>query len=130
MVVRIAKNDAKLLDLPGRQSREVVAESAGAVASTFRIVDIAPQSGGPLRGPHVHDGFEEIIHIISGSGVIRTDANELAVSAGDTLLVPSGERHATSNTGPENLRLLCFFPVADIRPGTREFADWSIGDND
>lgn len=130
MVRRIGMDETTLLDLPGRQSREVVAGKTGAAASTFRIVDISPEADGFTRGPHVHDGFEEIIHVISGSGVIRTDGHEIAICAGDTLLVPSGERHASSNSGTEVLRLLCFFPVADIGPGTREFADWTDSADD
>ena len=40
--------------------------------------------------------------------------------AGDTILIPSGEKHATRNTGSEPLVLLCFFPVADIAQRTQE----------
>ncbi len=46
------------------------------------------------------------------------------ISVGDTILVPAGERHATYNTGTDVLRLMCFFPVSDIRPVTVEFPSW------
>ena len=45
-----------------------------------------------------------------------------AVKAGDTLLVPPGEKHVTRNTGKETLVLLCFFPVAEIAKRTQDVA--------
>lgn len=125
MATVIALSDAKAMALPGRSAREIVSAAAGAERSTVRLVEIAPETAGERRrGPHVHRGFEECIHILDGQGITRTDAGSLSVSAGDTVLVPAGERHATYNTGAGVLRLLCFFPVGDIRPGTREFASW------
>lgn len=114
----------RALSLPGRASTEVVGAPEGA-ASTLRIVEIAPETpDAPRRGPHVHDGFEEVIHVAAGTGVMQTDGGELPLKPGDTVLVHPGERHATYNTGAEPLRLVCFFPVPDIRPGTREFPGW------
>jgi quercetin dioxygenase-like cupin family protein len=125
MAMRFRPEDGKALALPGRHSREVVAADVGASHATVRLVEVAPEvPGAPQRGPHVHDTFEECIHGLAGEGVMRTDAGALALSAGDTVLVPAGERHATSNTGAEALRLICFFPVNDIGPGTREFSNW------
>jgi hypothetical protein len=43
------------------------------------------------------------------------------------VLVPAEQLHATYNTGSTTLRLLCFFPVSDIRPGTEEFTSWEAG---
>jgi mannose-6-phosphate isomerase-like protein (cupin superfamily) len=126
MVKVIALADARAMSLPGRTAREIIAAHAGAERMTVRLVEIAPAKPGEIgRGPHVHQGFEECIHVLDGRGITRTDTGEFPVAAGDTVLVPPGERHATYNTGSTRLRLLCFFPVNDIRPGTREFADWS-----
>ena len=121
----IALTDARAMDLPGRLSREIVGASGGATSSTIRLVEIEPDKPGVARrGPHVHHGFEECIHVLAGEGMTRTDDGEYPVQAGDTVLVPAGERHATYNTGPGVLRLLCFFPVSDIRPATVEFPSW------
>jgi mannose-6-phosphate isomerase-like protein (cupin superfamily) len=73
----------------------------------------------------VHRGFEECIHVVSGQGVMESDDGVHPVAAGDTILVPSGERHVTHNTGGERLVLLCFFPVSDVAAGTTEFASWA-----
>lgn len=117
----VRSGEATLLQLPGRSSREVISATNGA-NSTLRIVEIAP--GPTTRGPHVHDGFEEVIHVLEGRAVLKTDGGDLALEAGDTALVPSGERHQTVNLGEGVLKLYCTFPVADIRPGTREFESW------
>lgn len=110
------------LDLPGRAATEIAGAGAGTASTTVRIVEIAP--GPSSRGPHVHDGFEEVIHVLEGHGRFRADSGATEIGPGDTVIVPPGERHATENTGEGTLRLVCAFPVADIRPGTREFASW------
>lgn len=121
----IAQKDARAMNLPGRRAQEIVGLGTGSLNSTIRLVEIDPDKpGAKRRGPHVHYGFEECIHVLAGEGVTRTDDGEFPVHAGDTVLVPAGERHATYNTAASVLRLLCFFPINDIRPGTEEFASW------
>jgi quercetin dioxygenase-like cupin family protein len=79
-----------------------------------RLVEIpVPAPGESLRGPHFHNGFEESIYVMSGAGCTEADSGKHALKAGDTILIPSGEKHVTRNTGAIPLVLLCFFPVAD-----------------
>jgi quercetin dioxygenase-like cupin family protein len=59
---------------------------------------------------------------MSGEGCTEADSGEYPLKAGDTILIPPGEKHATRNTGTEPLVLLCFFPVADISKRTQETA--------
>ncbi len=125
MATLITLQDAKEMHLPGRRSREIVSAGTGSASSTVRLVEIEPVGpGAARRGPHAHHGFEECIHVLAGEGVTRTEHGEYPVKAGDTVLIPAGERHATYNTGQTTLRLICFFPVSNIAPGTVEFADW------
>lgn len=129
MVKVISLKDARDKNLPGRRSREIVGADAGAIGSTIRLVEIEPDApGAARRGPHVHYDFEESIHVLEGEGVTCTDSGEYPVTAGDTILVPPGERHVTYNTGSTVLRLLCFFPTNDIRRATEEFPSWKSGD--
>jgi quercetin dioxygenase-like cupin family protein len=117
--------DAGRLSLPGRQSSEIVSGPLGADKVSFRLVEIAPlEPGAPPRGPHVHFDFEECIYVLSGEGATETETGEHPVEAGDTILIPPGELHATRATGGGPLTLLCFFPVADVGSGTKEFASW------
>ncbi len=116
----ITLDNARDLGLPGRASKEIVSSHVGAKAITFRLVELAvPAAGEEPRGPHVHHGFEECMHIVAGTGELHAGGNTYLVNAGDTVLVPSDEVHVTRNTGDEPLVLMCFFPINDIVPGTK-----------
>lgn len=120
----LKQSEAKRLGLPGRTSLEPV---SGAIGSrvTFRIAEIAaPQPGDKPRGPHRHNGFEECIYVLRGTGVNRSESGDIPIKAGDIVLIPPNEKHMTVNTGTEPLVLLCFFPVADVTKGTTEFASF------
>jgi quercetin dioxygenase-like cupin family protein len=120
----LTANEAKLLDLPGRRSRELVSGAIGSKMS-FRLVEIAPaKAGDKPRGPHLHSGFEECIYVLSGRGMMQSESGTHHAGPGDVLLVPAGEKHMTINTGGETLVLLCFFPVPDVGTGTTEFASF------
>ena len=82
----LKQSEAKKLGLPGRTSLEPV---SGAIGSnvTFRIAEIAPvKPGDPPRGPHLHDGFEECIYVLKGSGASPTHLPEdlTVTNAADT----------------------------------------------
>ena len=117
----LTQAQAKSMGLPGRKSLEIVSGEKGSQAVTLRLVEIpVPRPGEALRGPHYHNGFEECIYVMSGEGCTEADSGKHPLKAGDTILIPSGERHVTRNTGREPLVLLCFFPVADIAKRTTE----------
>ena len=113
--------EAKQLGLPGRNALEIVSGEKGARGVTLRLVEIpVPQPGERARGPHQHADFEECIYVLAGRGTTAADSGEYPLQAGDTLLIPPGEKHVTRNTGDEPLVLLCFFPVADITKAADE----------
>jgi len=117
----LTQSKAKSLGLPGRKSLEIVSGEKGSQAVTLRLVEIpVPKPGETPRAPHFHQGFEECIYVMSGEGCTEADSGRYPLKAGDTILIPSGEKHVTRNTGAEPLVLLCFFPVADIARRTRE----------
>lgn len=115
------QGDATQLGLPGRKAMEIVSGERGARGLTLRLVEIpVVQPGDALRAAHHHSDFEECIYTLSGQGTTFADSGEYHMKPGDTLLMPSGEKHVTRNTGSEPLVLLCFFPVAQIAASTRE----------
>jgi len=117
----LTQHEAKSMGLPGRKSLEIVSGEKGSQAVTLRLVEIpVPRPGETLRGPHFHKGFEECIFVMSGEGCTEADSGKHPLKAGDTILIPSGEKHVTRNTGKEPLVLLCFFPVPDISKRTEE----------
>ncbi len=115
------QSEAKQLGLPGRKALEIVSGALGSRNVTLRLAEIpVPQPGDPPRAAHQHNEFEECIFVLSGEGRTYADSGEFSLKAGDTLLMPAGEKHVTRNTGKEPLLLLCFFPVPDITAGTQE----------
>ena len=116
--------EAKRLGLPGRTSLEPVSGEIGSRV-TFRIATIAPpKPDDKPRGPHVHDGFEECIYVLSGQGTTVAESGEIPIRPGDIVLIPANEKHMTRNTGTEPLVLLCFFAVPDVTADTTEFASF------
>ena len=117
----LTQAEARSMGLPGRKSLEIVSGEKGSQAVTLRLVEIPVTGPGDTpRGRHFHNGFEECIYVMSGTGYTEADSGNYPLKAGDTILIPSGEKHATRNTGTEPLVLLCFFPVADISRKTEE----------
>ena len=117
----LTQSEARSMGLPGRKSLEIVSGEKGSHSVTLRLVEIpVAQPGDKPRGRHFHNGFEECIYVISGTGCTEADSGSYPLRTGDTILIPSGEKHATRNTGDEPLVLLCFFPVADISKRTEE----------
>jgi len=120
----LTQSEAKKLALPGRTSLEPVSGEIGSRVS-FRVAEGAvPQAGGNPRGPHRHNGFEECIYVLRGTGVSHSESGEIPIKLGDIVLIPANEKHMTVNTGTEPLVLLCFFPVPDVSAGTQEFASF------
>src|SRR6202047_805303 len=115
------QGEAKSLGLPGRTALEIVSGEGGGSGITLRKVEIPVSSPGVSpRSSHVHNNFEECIYVLAGEGMTEADSGNYALKAGDAIVIPCGEKHATRNTGTEPLVLLCFFPVGDIRQGTAE----------
>ena len=119
----INQETAKRLGLPGRSSIEPISGEIGSRCSV-RIATIAVPQPGAERGPHLHEGFEEVIYVLAGSGTTCAESGEILIKPGDLVLIPAGEKHMTQNTGDVPLVLLCFFPVPDVSAGTTEFASF------
>jgi|SRR5882672_5524939 len=118
----VTQTEARSMGLPGRKSLEIVSGEKGSQAVTLRLVEIpVPKPGETPRGPHFHKGFEECIFVMAGEGRTEADSGQYPLKAGDTILIPSGEKHVTRNTGTVPLVLLCFFPVSDISKRTEEY---------
>ena len=121
------QSEGKRLSLPGRTSIEIVSGEKGSHSATLRLVEIpVPAIGEPQRGPHHHNDTEECIYVLSGTATTIAESGEYRLEAGDTILMPAGEKHVTRNTGDRPLILLCFFPVADVATSTEE-APWPTG---
>ena len=109
------------LTLPGRSATELASAAEGGFGVTVRRVSIPPEDPrAPARGPHRHDGCEEVILILAGTGEFVTAAGTTPVGPGDVVVVSPGEPHRTRNTGSADLVSLCFFGVPDLPRVTTE----------
>ena len=121
MTAVIRAGSGRQLALPGRSAMELASAAEGGFGVTVRRVTIPPESPGkPGRGPHRHEGCEEVILILAGAGEFMAGGDVTAVGPGDVVVVSPGEPHRTRNTGPADLVSLCFFGVPDLAQVTTE----------
>src|SRR5579871_4329113 len=56
---------------------------------------------------HTHT-FDQVLHITEGEGIVATEAGEVRVKAGDTVVIPAGEKHwhgATPTTAMSHITI-------------------------
>ena len=79
------------------------------------IMTIPP--GGEI-GSEVHDGIDQVLLAVEGSGTSVLDGAETPFAAGHAVVVPEGTRHNFVNTGETPLRIVTIYGPPDHRPGT------------
>jgi mannose-6-phosphate isomerase-like protein (cupin superfamily) len=88
------------------------------------IMTIPP--GGEI-GEEVHDGIDQILTFVSGTGEARVSGKTKTVTSGDLVVVPSGTKHNFVNTGPNPLVLYTVYGPPEHAEGavhhTKEEAD-------
>jgi mannose-6-phosphate isomerase-like protein (cupin superfamily) len=118
------ESESPKLTLPGRSAIDLVSGPKGSKAVSLRLVEVPVQKpGDKLRGPHVHNYFEECMYVVSGEGITYTDNGTYPIKPGEAILVAAGERHVTRNTGSVPLVLLCFFPAPEMMVGTEDVSE-------
>jgi quercetin dioxygenase-like cupin family protein len=58
---------------------------------------------------HTHSHNEEIIYVVSGSGSVKLDGEDIPISAGSAVFLGLNRKHQWNNPGPEPLTILIFF---------------------
>lgn len=76
----------------------------------FNKILIGRLEKGCSIGMHKHDGTSEIIHVISGSGIMTTDEGEEILSSGDVHYCPANSSHSFRNDNDEDLIFLAVVP--------------------
>ncbi|GAA1207527.1 cupin domain-containing protein [Pseudonocardia alaniniphila] len=88
------------------------------------IMTIPP--GGEI-GEEVHDGIDQILTFVSGTGEARVSGETKTVNEGDLVVVPSGTKHNFVNTGPNPLVLYTVYGPPEHADGvvhrTKDEAD-------
>ncbi len=78
-------------------------------------------------GEEVHEGIDQVLTFVSGTGEARVGGETKSVEPGDLVVVPAGTRHNFVNTGPTPLVLYTVYGPPDHADGvvhaTKEEAD-------
>ncbi len=107
-VPAIHEGDVEALSLGGRDLRWLVAPGAIQANHCSTCVIVVPP-GERVRPAHSHPNGEEVIYIIRGSGRVLVGADVSPVRAGTAVLFPRGVVHMLHNTGPDEMKVVCFF---------------------
>jgi quercetin dioxygenase-like cupin family protein len=85
------------------------------------MILVAP--GQTVRPAHSHPNGEEIIYIVRGSGKVMIEGVVEPVKQGSAVLFPQGKVHMLRNTGPEEMKVVCFFAPATNLDNYKFFDD-------
>ena len=103
-IVRMAKENTEF--------REVVY-----TGDKTQLVLMSVPEGGEIGG-EVHEGHDQILVFVEGSGTAKIGEAETPVSEGDLSFVPSGAYHNFVNTGSGPLKLYTTYSPPEHAPGT------------
>ena len=91
-----------------------------------QLVIMTIPAGGEI-GDEVHEGIDQILTFVSGTGEAKVGGQTRKVSQGDLVVVPSGQKHNFTNAGPNPLVLYTVYAPPEHADGavhkTREEAD-------
>ena len=105
----VSHRQLRFTDLPGRSSADPL--EALAASSSVRVVQLGRTEG---RTAHRHPHSEEIVYVVAGRGEVWIDGTVEPVAQGDVIHIPAGAAHATLPAAESAMRLVCFFPHADL----------------
>ncbi len=110
----IHEGDIEEIDVPGRRLRWLFHPESGiAKHCSMNVVTVAP--GQTVRPAHEHPNGEEIIYVVSGNGQVLVEGEVGTLHEGSAVLFSRGSVHMVRNSGPQPLKLACFFaPPADF----------------
>jgi quercetin dioxygenase-like cupin family protein len=118
----VDENSIEALDLPGRRLRWLMTqENVDAHHCSMCMILVAP--GETVRPAHSHPNGEEIIYIVHGSGKVMIEGVVEPVKQGSAVLFPQGKVHMLRNTGPEEMKVVCFFAPATNLDNYKFFED-------
>lgn len=89
----------------GSEIRELLAYRNSAIRN--QSLAEATLTPGSATTRHYHPRAEEIYYILQGEGLMEIEREQRQVSSLDAIAIPPGKIHQLTNTGTENLVLLC-----------------------
>jgi quercetin dioxygenase-like cupin family protein len=107
MIKRVARADAEVFPLPGRNWYLYIGPQNSPARNVTVGVSVFPAGSSPTG--HVHDIQEETIYVTSGRGRLVTAEATAELEPGVSVFIPVGTFHATESDGPDPLELVCLF---------------------
>ena len=86
-------------------------------AEHVQVVTMTVPPGGEI-GEEVHEGIDQVLVFVSGTGEADLDGSTSPVGPGTLVVVPAGTRHNFRTTGSEPLRLYTVYGPPEHAPGT------------
>ena len=118
----VDENSIEALDLPGRRLRWLMTpENVDVRHCSMCMILVGP--GETVRPAHSHPNGEEVIYIVQGSGKVMIEGVVEPVKEGSAVLFPQGKVHMLRNTGPEEMKVVCFFAPATNLDNYKFFDD-------
>ncbi|NCO21742.1 MAG: cupin domain-containing protein [Rhodobacterales bacterium] len=81
-----------------------------------QLVLMAIPEGGEIGG-EVHEGHDQLLYFVAGSGVAKIGDVESDIASGDVSIVPSGTFHNFRNTGSGMLKLFTTYSPPEHESG-------------
>jgi len=97
----------------GFQARFLLTADDGCPRYALRLMEFAPEG---CTSFHRHKEEHEM-YFLEGEGILRTDAGEQRIRAGDALFLLPCENHQIRNAGPGMLRMICTVPLFSGKTG-------------
>jgi len=110
-----AENDAMVVRLPGRSFHVFIDEEIIGSKNISFGMSVVPE-GSELPW-HNHQGSEEIIYVLEGSGFAESKDEKKAIKPGTAMYMEPHTEHRILNEGKGEMKLMCSFsPPIKIRP--------------
>jgi quercetin dioxygenase-like cupin family protein len=126
-VPTIHEDDVAGLDLPGRNLKWLVdPNSLDARYMSSCVIRVAP--GDKVRPAHSHPNGEEAIYVITGTGRVLVNGEVSPLRPGQMVLFPQGQVHMVHNSGPTEMKIICFFAPATNLENYKHYPDVDFPD--
>ena len=89
------ENDVEYVPVAWGRSKKFV--NPDKVGSKYIGVGITEYAPGTAHELHQHPGQEEVIYVLEGEGITRTDAGDQPIRPGAFVFIPADTEHATIN---------------------------------
>jgi quercetin dioxygenase-like cupin family protein len=116
-VTTVTLEDVEPIELPkGSWSRMVLTDKT--LSGNTASLGYSVFTPGTETAMVAHE-TEEVAYVLSGSGELRLEGENVRFRAGQGLHVPPGVWHAVANTGEEDVIMVFGFPHPDYPPTQR-----------